>query len=95
MPSSGVQHTMNERQMLRASDVAADLGVSSGRVYQLISAGVIPSTRINRSVRIPRAAWDSWLRDRAERALSAVAPPVGPASGVSDTSPGAEDGRAG
>ena len=89
---------MKKRDLLRASDVAAELDVTSGRVYQLIRAGVIPATRINRSVRIPRAAWEAWLRDRAERALSAVATPAEPTSEAaahSGASPRVEDGRVG
>ena len=88
---------MKKRDLLRASDVAAELGVTSGRVYQLIRAGVIPATRLNRSVRIPRAAWEAWLKVRTERALSAVAAPPGPASRTPDdrgASPRGEDGRA-
>ena len=61
---------MAEPQLLRARDVAIKLGVTSGRVYQLIAAGVIPSVRINRSLFVPRAAWDAWLRERTKDALA-------------------------
>jgi excisionase family DNA binding protein len=61
--------THDKTPLLRVPEVATELGVSAGRVYQLISAGLIPSVRINRSVRIPRRAWEVWLREQANAAL--------------------------
>lgn len=58
------------REFLRPADIAPLLGVTSGRVYQLIAAGTIPATRVGGSIRIPRAAWDVWLAGRAQEALS-------------------------
>ena len=58
-----------EKDVLNASDLAGLLGVTTGRVYQLIADGVIPSTRIGRSIRIPRPAWEAWLRQQTDRAL--------------------------
>ena len=60
---------MPDKQELRVSDVAAELGVTSGRVYQLVAEGVIPATRRGRAVRIPRAAWEAWLVRQSEKAL--------------------------
>ena len=37
-----------DRQFLRAGDIAAMLGVTTGRVYQLIAAGEIPEARTAR-----------------------------------------------
>jgi excisionase family DNA binding protein len=59
----------NELEMLRPAHVAAQLGVGAGRVYQLISKGVIPSVRVGGSIRIPRAAWEAWLRGKSVEAL--------------------------
>jgi excisionase family DNA binding protein len=59
-------------------EVAADLGVTPGRVYQLIAAGVIPATRVNRTVFVPRRAWEAWLRRRSEEALAELADPTLP-----------------
>lgn len=61
---------MNKPPLMRAREIAFELGVTSGRVYQLIAAGVIPSVRINRSLFVPRAAWDAWLRERTRDALA-------------------------
>jgi excisionase family DNA binding protein len=49
------------RELLRPGDVSADLGVTTGRVYQLIAAGEIPHVRVGNSIRIPREAWQRWL----------------------------------
>lgn len=61
-----------EREMLRPSDVAESLGVTAGRVYQLIAAGEIPATRVGRAIRIPRQAWEAWLRKTSEEALASL-----------------------
>jgi prophage regulatory protein len=54
--------------MLRPSDLAPRLGVTTGRVYQLIAEGLIPSVRIGRAIRIPRDAWEQWLKEQSRRA---------------------------
>ncbi len=59
----------NRRAVLRPADVAPQLGVTTGRVYQLVAAGVIPSIRAGRSVLIPRAAWKAWLAEQSDLAL--------------------------
>jgi excisionase family DNA binding protein len=61
-----------EKEFLTAADLAPLLGVTRGRVYQLIAAGIIPAARFGQSVRIPRAAWERWLADQAHRAMEAV-----------------------
>jgi excisionase family DNA binding protein len=58
-----------QREMLRASDIAPQLGVTTGRVYQLIAAGVIPAVRIGGAIRIPRAAWERWVDDHTHDAM--------------------------
>ena len=62
----------SQKEVLRAADVAPLLGVTTGRVYQLIASGVIPATRIGGAVRIPRAAWEAWLRDQGKGAVAAA-----------------------
>lgn len=63
---------METKCMLRVADVAPRLGLSTRRIYQLISAGRLPAVRDGQSVRIPTTAFDQWLRDQAEEALSAI-----------------------
>ena len=62
----------SERELLRAADVAPQLGVTTGRVYQLIAAGAIPAVRVGGALRIPRGAWDEWLKGRSEEALASL-----------------------
>jgi excisionase family DNA binding protein len=61
-----------QKELLRPSDLATVLGVSIGRVYQLIAAGEIPATRIGRALRIPRAAWELWLDRVSDEALASL-----------------------
>ena len=60
------------KDVLTPADVAPLLGVTTGRVYQLISAGVIPALRIGGAVRIPRGAWETWLREQGKGAWAAA-----------------------
>ncbi len=62
-----------ERDLLRPSDLSGNLGVTTGRVYQLLKEGVIPSVRIGGAIRIPRAAWDTWLAAQSEKAKAGTA----------------------
>ncbi len=64
---------MNRSQrFLRPADLGPLLGVTTGRIYQLIAAGEIPSTRVGGTIRIPRSAWDEWVSGHARSALLAV-----------------------
>ena len=63
---------LEQKQFLRPSEIAPVLGLTTGRIYQLISAGEIPSTRVGGAIRIPRVAWDSWLASHSTRALGGL-----------------------
>lgn len=58
--------------LLKPADVATRLGVSAGRVYQLLADGAIPCVRRGRSVRVPRQAYERWLASLADEATAAV-----------------------
>lgn len=58
--------------LLKPADVAARLGVSPGRIYQLIADGTLPCIRRGRSVGVPRQAYDRWLAGLADEACAAV-----------------------
>ncbi len=60
------------REILHPSDIAPLLGVPTGRVYQLIGAGVIPAIRTGWSLRIPRETWEAWLRGQGSAARRAA-----------------------
>jgi excisionase family DNA binding protein len=59
-----------ETLLLRATDVAAALGVGRATAYELIASGAIPSVRIGRSVRVPRAALEEWVRKQTQQAAA-------------------------
>lgn len=61
---------MNE--LLRPAEVAPLLGVTTGRLYQLIASGEVPSVKVGGAIRIPRQAWEQWLSDRRDEALKSV-----------------------
>jgi excisionase family DNA binding protein len=61
-------------EMLRPRELAALLGVSRSRIYQLIAAGEIPLVRIGGAIRIPRPAWDEWLVRKKRTALASLRP---------------------
>jgi excisionase family DNA binding protein len=62
----------DRRALLRASDLAGMLGISRGRVYQLIAQRTLPSVRIGRAIWIPVAALEDWLTTQAETALASI-----------------------
>ena len=59
-------------EMLRPRDVSGMLGVTPAGVYKMVREGRLPFVRLGRSIRIPRAAWDTWLANKSRTALAAV-----------------------
>jgi excisionase family DNA binding protein len=55
---------MNEPELLRVSDVCRYTSLGRTTVYSLIAAGVFPSLRVGRSVRVPRGALMAWIAAR-------------------------------
>ena len=53
------------RLLLRPEEVAAALGISRARVYELLASGSLPSVRIGRSRRIPLDALRAWVAAQA------------------------------
>jgi excisionase family DNA binding protein len=51
-----------ERAYLKPSTIAARLELHRSQVYKLIKDGTLPHIRIGRSVRVPAAALDTYLR---------------------------------
>ena len=51
-----------EQILLRAEEVARALGLGRSKVYELMQSGELPVVRIGRSVRVARAALESWVR---------------------------------
>ena len=54
-----------ETLLLRASEVAAALGVSRATAYEMMASGTLPTVRIGRAVRVPRIGLEDWVRRQA------------------------------
>ena len=62
---------MAEAQLfLRPREVAALLGVTRDRIYTLVRAREIPSTKVGGAIRIPRDAWERWVSAKSKQALA-------------------------
>lgn len=57
------------REFFKPSEIAPQLGITTGSVYQMIRAGEIPAIRGGGSIRIPRRGFDAWLSEQSKRAL--------------------------
>lgn len=57
--------------LMRVSEAAAVLRLSSAKVYALIASGELPSVRVGRSVRVPEAALRDWVRQRTREGADA------------------------
>lgn len=55
---------------LKVSDIAALLGVSPRRVYQLVRSRQVPALRIGGRIRIPALAWQKWIEQASARVLA-------------------------
>ena len=51
---------MVEREWLRPEEAAQTLGLSRSLTYRLLAEGIIPSVRINRTLRVPVQALHEW-----------------------------------
>ena len=60
--------TQPEPLIYTVDQVAPLLGLSRASVYAAVKAGSIPALTIGRSVRIPKAAFDAFLRSAQQRA---------------------------
>ena len=60
----------NERVFLRVSEAANLLDICTGRVYQLVSAGLLPGIKRGRRTLIPRQAFDAYIQQVNREALS-------------------------
>ena len=56
-----------ERLMLRPREAAEAVGVGRTLIYRLMKAGVIPSCRVGKAIRIPVAALKAWAEAQGNR----------------------------
>jgi excisionase family DNA binding protein len=50
-----------DKLLLKASEVSELTGMGKSKTYALIAAGIIPSVRIGKSVRIPADRLRRWI----------------------------------
>jgi excisionase family DNA binding protein len=50
-----------ERRLLKAPEVARQLGLARSTVYEMMSLGEIATVRRGRAVRVPVSAVDEWI----------------------------------
>lgn len=62
---------------LRAREVAAALGLSTKHVYDLMAAGILPTVRINRAVRVPEDELRAYMA-RQTGGAPPLSPPLTP-----------------
>ncbi len=53
-------------ELLRVEEVAAWADVGKGTAYEAVRSGSLPSVRIGRLVRVPRAALERWVTGAAD-----------------------------
>lgn len=53
-------------ELLRAVEVATVLGISRSKAYDMIASGELPSIRIGKYVRVPRARLYAWIDAHTE-----------------------------
>jgi excisionase family DNA binding protein len=57
-----IEESMNsEKLLLRPVEAAEMLGMSKTKVYNMITAGIIPSIRVGGNVRIPADRLRAWI----------------------------------
>jgi len=50
-----------EKLLLKPGEVAEMTGLGKSKTYSLLAAGVIPSVRIGRSIRVPADRLRQWI----------------------------------
>ena len=52
---------IERRLLLRPVEAAVALGVSRSKLYELLSRGVLPSVRLDGSIRVPAVRLRAWI----------------------------------
>ena len=53
---------MEQRLLLRPVEAADALGISRSKVYDLLARGVIPSLKLDGSIRVPAIQLQAWIQ---------------------------------
>ena len=55
-------------KLLRATEVAALLGLGRSKVYDMMKRGQLPVVRIGKAIRVPAHALDEWIKTHTSNA---------------------------
>ena len=55
------QTTERHPLLLRGVEVAEALGISRALAYRWMASGILPTVRVSRSIRVPRAELLKWI----------------------------------
>jgi excisionase family DNA binding protein len=66
------QGRYQDRLLLRPREVAVVTGLSRSMVYELINRGQIPAIRVGKSLRVPMAELQEWIREQAAQQRAAL-----------------------
>jgi excisionase family DNA binding protein len=58
--------------LMKAGEVAVALGVGRATAYEMMASGALPTVRIGRAVRVPRAGLEEWVRRQTTGALDSA-----------------------
>jgi excisionase family DNA binding protein len=58
--------------MLTPEQVADELQVGRSKVYGMLARGEIPSVKLGRLIRVPRALLEAWIADRLSAEVDSV-----------------------
>ncbi len=58
--------TTSDRLLLTVEEAARRLGIGKTLAWELVWAGVLPSVRLGRCVRIPLRALEAWITEQTE-----------------------------
>ena len=67
-----MESLQTKTELLRASHVAQRASISLAMAYKLIASGMLPSIRMGRSVRVPRAALERWIETNTTGGMDAA-----------------------
>jgi excisionase family DNA binding protein len=64
--------TNGQALMLTPEQVADELQVGRSKVYGMLASGEIPSVKLGRLIRVPRALLEAWIAERVFTEVDAV-----------------------
>ncbi len=64
------QTTDRQPLLLRGVEVADALGISRALAYRWMASGILPTVRVSRSIRVPRAELLKWIAANTNNPVS-------------------------